>query len=258
MTQRDRAERLRQLHRGPEPLLLPNAWDVGSAREVEAAGFPVVATTSAAVAVVLGFADHEQTPVDEMLKAVERIARAVELPVTADLEAGYGVPPAEFARRVVATGAVGLNLEDSDHRGEQPLRDAERQADWLRTFKSAAQQAGVDLVLNARIDVHIRQVGAPEGRLEEALRRARLYVQAGADCVYPIGVCDEPTVAAFVQGVSAPVNILLRSGCPSLARLKELGVRRVSLAAFLYRASMQHVRLMLDQLRSGNASAILG
>jgi 2-methylisocitrate lyase-like PEP mutase family enzyme len=258
MAQSDHAEALRRLHGGPEPLLLPNVWDVATARTVTEAGFPVVATSSAAVAASLGFGDHEQTPVDEMLRVVERIARSVEAPVTADLEAGYGLEPAELAERVIATGAVGLNLEDSDHRGGQPLRDAEWQADWLGRFKSAARTAGVDLVLNARVDVHIRQVGPPEGRLEEALRRARLYVQAGADCVYPIGVCDEPTIAAFVEGVPAPVNILLRGGCPSLARLAELGVRRVSLAAGLYRAGLKHVRLLVDELKAGNPAPILG
>ena len=250
-TQAQRAERLRQLHAGPDLLVLPNAWDALSARAVEAAGFPVVATTSAGVAEALGYADHEQAPVEEMLAALRRIASAVAVPVTADMEAGYGLDPAELAERVIAAGAVGLNLEDSDHRPGRLLVDAEAQAERLAAVKAAGQRARVDLVLNARIDVHLRQVGAPEHRLEEALRRARLYRQAGADGVYPIGVCDEPTIRAFLEQLSAPLNILVRPGCPPLAHLAILGVRRASLGPFLVRASVQHLRQLLDQLGSG-------
>ena len=231
------AAALRALHVPGEPLILPNAWDAGTARIVERAGFPAVATTSSGVAEALGYEDGEQTPVDEMLAAVARIARAVPVPVTADMEAGYGLDDAELAQRVAAAGAVGLNLEDSDHRHHPALVSAERHAARIARIKETA-----DLVLNARVDVHLRG-----GATEEALERARAYRDAGADCVYPIGVADEATIAAFVE-LGVPVNILLRPGAPPIARLAELGVARVSLGHFLHAEMTAALAQRLEQL----------
>src|SRR5213593_1564537 len=143
------AERLRSLHTGSEPLVLPNAWDAATAHAVVDAGFPVVATTSAGVSGALGWADGEATPADEMFAAIARIARVVDVPVTADIEAGYGLSPEEIVRRLLAAGAVGCNLEDSDHAAGKTLRDAATQTHRLAAFKQAATAAGVDIVLNA-------------------------------------------------------------------------------------------------------------
>ena len=231
------AAALRALHVPGHPLVLPNAWDAGTARMVERAGFPAVATTSSGVAEALGYEDGEQTPVEEMLAAVARVARAVGVPVTADMEAGYGLDDAELARRVAAAGAVGLNLEDSDHRNHPALVPAERHAARIARVKDAA-----DLVVNARIDVHLRG-----GTTQEALERARAYGDAGADCVYPIGVADEATIGAFVA-LGLPVNVLLRPGAPSIGRLAELGVARVSLGHFLHAEMMQALQERLDGL----------
>jgi 2-methylisocitrate lyase-like PEP mutase family enzyme len=249
----DAAERLRRLHHGGGPLVLPNAWDAASARAVVASGFPVVATTSAGLVNALGFDDHEQAPVDEVFAAVRRIADAVSdgVPVTADLEAGYRLAPAELVERLLAAGGVGLNLEDSDHHGPGPLVDAGQQADRIAAVVAAGRAAGVDVAVNARVDVHIRAVGEEGGRLAEALRRGRAYLAAGATCVYPIGVADEPTIAALVDGVGGPVNVLARPGAPSLARLAELGVARVSFGAGLMRSTQAHLAGLLARIKDG-------
>ncbi len=241
------AEHLRSLHIPGRPLVLPNAWDAASARAVEAAGFRAVATASAAIAASLGYRDGEGTPVDAMFAAVARVVGAVAVPVTADMEAGYGLPAAELADRLLATGAVGCNLEDTDHR-TGGLVDAELQAIRIAELRGAA---GVPIVINARVDVHVRNAGPPEHRLSEAIRRARLYLAAGADCVYPIGVADEPTIAALVAGVGGPVNIYAQPSAPQLARLAQLGVARVSYGPWLHRLAMQAMQRALARIAGG-------
>ncbi len=245
----DQARRLRELHAGAEPLVLPNAWDVASARLVERLGFPAVATTSAGVAEALGWDDGEKIPAQEMLGAVERIAGVVEVPVTADLEGGYGLEAADLVGRLLGAGAVGCNIEDTDHSGHEPLVDAGRQAERLAAIKEAGREAGVDLVLNARVDVYLRTKGDPEERLAEALRRGRLYREAGADCVYPIGAAAEDDIAALVDGVDGPVNVLLLQNGLGLSRLSELGVRRVSLGSRLFRVALQAAEELATKLR---------
>ena len=235
------AAALRSLHVPGDPLILPNAWDAGTARLVERAGFPAVATTSSGVAESLGYADGQRTPVEEVLAAVARVARAVEVPVTADMEAGYGLDDAELAGRVVEAGAVGLNLEDTDHPNHPALVPADAHAARIARIKQSA-----DLVLNARVDVHLRG-----GSTDEALARARAYRDAGADCVYPIGVADEATIAAFVE-LGVPVNVLLLPGAPPIARLAELGVARVSLGGILHAEMTRALRGRLEGLRGGS------
>jgi 2-methylisocitrate lyase-like PEP mutase family enzyme len=231
-----RSELLRSLHVPGEPLVLPNAWDVASARAVAAAGFPVVATTSAGVAAVLGYEDHEGAPGAEMFGAAARIVRAVDVPVTFDAEAGYGLEPTELAGELERIGAAGCNLEDTDHATGE-LREPSAHAEWLR----AVRRASSDLVINARIDVFLR--GA--GELTEALGRAELYLEAGADCVYPIGLADRDDIAEFVSGAGGPVNILASPKAPSIADLAELGVARVSYGGLLYRQTMERFTNLL-------------
>jgi 2-methylisocitrate lyase-like PEP mutase family enzyme len=242
-----KAEHLRSLHVPGRPLVLPNAWDAASARAVEAAGFLAVATASAAIAESLGYRDGEGTPVDAMFAAVARVVGAVAVPVSADMEAGYGLPAAELADRLLATGAVGCNLEDTDHRSGG-LVDAELQAGRIAELRGAAS---VPIVINARIDVHLRRVGPPEQRLREAIRRARLYLAAGADCVYPIGVADEPTISALVAGAGGPINIYAQPSAPPLARLAGLGVARVSYGPWLHRLAMQAMQRALARIGGG-------
>src|SRR5215212_11749956 len=175
-----RCDLLRSLHRPGAPLLLPNAWDVATARAVVAAGFPVVATTSGGVAATLGYEDHEGAPGDEMLAAAARIARGVAVPVTVDAEAGYGMEPAELVAALRNMGAAGCNLEDSDYAAGS-LRDPDRHAEWLTAVRRAASEDGYPLVINARVDVFLSgflagDPGPQEDLLPEALRRANAYL----------------------------------------------------------------------------------
>jgi 2-methylisocitrate lyase-like PEP mutase family enzyme len=244
------AQNLRALHHGSQPLLLPNAWDVSSAQIVAEAGFPVIATSSHAVAASLGFPDADAMPAEAAFAAVARIAAGVDLPVTADLEAGYGLPAGEFVERLLAAGAVGCNLEDTDHHGTTVLVPAEAQAKRLHAVREAAEAAGVPVVINARIDVFIREVGEPGSRLPEAIRRAQVYLAAGADCVYPIGLTDAASILTFVQAVAAPVNIWLRPDGPSGEALAAMGVARISLAAGLFRRAIAEVQRALEELKT--------
>jgi len=239
---RARADALLALHQGPKMLVLPNAWDAASARAFEAAGFPAIATTSAGVAAALGYGDHEQAPVEEMLAAARRIIRAVSVPVTVDFEAGYGLAPAEVAERLIAIGAAGLNFEDSDHHAGGELVPPEVQADRLAAVKQASVAAGVPLVLNARVDVFLQRAGSLEEQLREGLHRARLYREAGADCIYPIMLGDEAAIRALVEAVGV-INVNVRRGGPlSLRQVSAMGVRRVTYAASLFREALTTVQ----------------
>ncbi|GAA5126636.1 isocitrate lyase/PEP mutase family protein [Pseudonocardia adelaidensis] len=250
MTTENPAARLRALHVPGTPLVLPNVWDAAGARAVVAAGFPAVATASAAIAPALGYDDHEGTPPDEMFAAVARIARAVDVPVTADIERGYRLPPDEIDARLAATGAVGCNLEDSDARTGE-LVPVEEQARLI----AAVRAAGPDLVINARVDVFMVGSGARPERVEEAVRRGRAYVDAGADCVYPIIIdrLDVSDVRTFVDGIGAPVNVAFLPGGPSLADLAEVGVARISFGPGLFRLLQGHFEAALQAIAAGGS-----
>jgi len=250
-----RCDVLRSLHRPGAPLLLPNAWDVATARAVAAAGFPVVATTSAGVAESLGYEDHEGAPGDEMLAAAARIARGVDVPVTVDAEAGYGMAPAELVAALQSAGAAGCNLEDTDHTDES-LRDPARHAEWLSAVREAAAADGYPLVINARVDVFLGPflAGAAPGGQEElvpdALRRAHAYLEAGVDCVYPITLWEADALHAFMAGVEGPANIVCLPQGPSIAELAALGVSRVSWGLLLYRGAMARFEEELTSLHA--------
>jgi 2-methylisocitrate lyase-like PEP mutase family enzyme len=239
-------------HAGPGMLVLVNAWDAASAQHFEAAGFASMATTSGGVASALGYADHEGAPVDEMLGAAARIIRAVSVPVTVDFEAGYGLSPAEIARRLIDIGAVGLNLEDTDHHGTLGMVPADVQAEHLAAVKAEARALGVDLFLNARVDVFIRGEGSMDSQLAEGLRRARIYREAGADCIYPIGLSDLTAIRALVDAVQV-INVTVRRGGPvSLAAAAHAGVRRVTYATSIFRETMN----ALDQIAADIRASI--
>jgi 2-methylisocitrate lyase-like PEP mutase family enzyme len=243
-----RAERLRELH-GGEMLVLPNAWDAASAAVVADAGFPAVATASNAIAAMLGHPDGEGAPWQEMFAAAGRVARAVSVPVTVDAEAGYLMQPRELVDRLLEIGAVGCNLEDSDHRAGG-LADAEKHAEWLAGVRSAADDAGVPIVINARVDTFLPSSGIPEAeRLPEAIRRGRLYREAGADCIYPIGVRSRRDIAELVAGLPGPVNGNTGEEL-DLATLRELGVARVSYGPRFYHAGIAGFRAAVQELRA--------
>lgn len=221
------SDALRSLHVPGKPLVLPNAWDAGSARMVEAAGFPVVATSSFAMAAILGYDDGEAAPVEEVLAASARIVRAVSVPVTVDFERGYRLAPAELVERFAATGAAGLNLEDSDPRSGTMI-DAVEQADFLAAVRAAAVSLGVDLVINARTDSFLRRSGSPEEQLAASIDRGKQYLAAGADCVYPIAAGDPEAIRALGEHVPGPVNVGYGAGGLSLAELGAFGIARLS------------------------------
>jgi 2-methylisocitrate lyase-like PEP mutase family enzyme len=241
-----KAQLLRDLHVPGDPLVLPNAWDAASARLVEAAGFPIVATSSNAMAAVLGYGDGEHAPVEEVLGAVARIVGAVSVPVTVDFERGYRLAPAELVERFAATGAVGLNLEDSDP-ATGTLVDVGEQAELLSVVRAAA---GLDLVINARTDAYIRRAGSAEEQLSASIERAERYLAAGADCVYPIGASGSETLRALVEGIPGPVNVGYAPGMPSLAGLAALGVARVSFGPRLQRSVYEQFTTILAAVAS--------
>jgi len=237
-----RAERLRAMHHGPRPLVLPNAWDAASARSFAAAGFGAVATSSGAVAATLGYADGH-TPGAEMLAAVATIARSADVPVTADIETGYGLSPDELAGRLVGSGLAGCNLEDSDP-VSRALRDPAEQADFLAAVRDAAGSA---LVINARVDVFVRPLPDGADPVEEAVLRARAYLAAGADCVYPI-IAPPDSLPRLVSEIGGPVNAMWRPDGPSLAELARAGVARITFGSGLHASVMRHVRELAGQL----------
>ena len=259
--QKEKANAFRALHHG-RTLLLPNVWDVASARILEESGFSALATTSAGVAFSLGYPDGQRISREEMLARVARIAKAVKVPVTADAEAGYGDRPedaARTAREVIEAGAVGMNLEDGTEDSAHPLVELALQLEKIRAVREAALKSGVLLVLNARTDVYLAQVGAAETRYDETLRRAVAFRDAGADCVFVPGLKDVETIARLVRDVKCPVNILAGPGSPPVPELQKNGVARVSLGSGPMRATLGLLKRIAEELRtSGTYTGMLG
>ncbi len=229
------ARRFRAAHHGQQPLVLPNVWDCASARVFAEAGFDALATSSGAVAATLGYADGQRTPAAEMFAAIARITRSVDVPVTADIEAGYGLTAAELAGRLAEAGAVGCNLEDSDPAARE-LADPGRQADFLAAVREAAGEA---LVINARVDVFVRPRPAGAGDpVADAVERGRRYLDAGADCCYPI-LAPLTALPALVAGARGPVNAMCHPGGPSLAELAATGAARITFGSSLHQRATE-------------------
>ena len=243
----------RALHGGPRTLLLPNVWDVASARVIQQAGLPALATTSAGVAFSVGYPDGEKIQRDEMLQMVARIASAVTVPVTADVEAGYGPKPEDAAltaEGVIEAGAVGMNLEDGTENSDHPLADLSLQLEKIAAVRETAKRFGVPLVLNARTDVYLLSVGAAESRYDETVKRLSAFRDAGAECVFAPGVKDAATIARLVSDLRCPLNILAGPGSSSVSELEQLGVARVSLGSGPMRAALGLIRRMAEELKS--------
>lgn len=255
-----KAETLRKLHGGPRILVLPNAWDVASACVIEELGYPAIATTSAGVAFALGYPDGQRISRDEMLGVVARIARAVRVPVTADMESGYGITPgdmAETAKAIVNAGAVGLNFEDVTGDTESSLVETSLQVERIRAIREASAAMGVSLVINARTDVYLMPIGPEATRFERTVERLRAYRAAGADCVFVPGLVDRGLIEKLVKSVDAPLNILVTAGCPSIPELQKLGVARASIGSGVMRATLGLVRRIgKELLETGTCSAV--
>ncbi len=243
----------RARHHAPPILLLPNAWDALSARLFVAAGFDALATTSGGMAWALGYPDGETAPWSEVVAATARIVRAAQVPVTADIEAGYGATPAEVGKHVaeiIQTGVVGINLEDGLH---GPMRSVEDAAARLLAAREAAHKEGVPIVLNARCDVFHLQHGEESTRFAATVERCKAYVAAGADCVYPFGLRDPATIAAFVKAVGAPVNITGRPGMPDAATFERMGVARITIASAPTLVAMSCIQKLAAELRGSGS-----
>jgi len=259
---RRKAEALRALHRPGQPIVLANVWDSGGARILEAAGAPAIATTSAGIAFSHGYPDGERIPRELMLAEVSRIAASVTVPVTADLESGYGASPEALERLAddaLEAGAVGLNLEDHVGPREAPLVDLALQLEKLRALREASARRGVALVINARTDAFLRGLGSPSEMLEESIRRGQAYRDGGADCVFVPGVVDGAVIGRLVREIAAPINVLAVAGSPPIAELARLGVARVSLGSGPARAALTLLeRIARELVTDGTYSALKG
>src|SRR3989475_2394354 len=229
-SQKDKAQDFRGLHHGKRILILPNAWDVPSARVFENEGFPAIATSSAGLMVSLGYPDGEVMGRPEFVSAVERIARVLSVPLSVDIVAGFGKTTKEVVATVKAilkAGGIGINIEDFAH-ATKKLFPIERQVDNVKAIRRLGDTVGVALVINARTDALRFATGDEEARFEEAVRRAIAYRDAGADCVYPMSLTEAASIRRFVKELDFPINVMVRKGLPPISELEKLGVARVS------------------------------
>jgi 2-methylisocitrate lyase-like PEP mutase family enzyme len=247
----DYGAKFKALHLNSDTFIMPNAWDAGSARVLAAEGFAAIGTTSSGIAFSAGLPDHQRIDRDGMLERVRAIVDAVRVPVSADLEAGYGAAPevaAETVARAIALGAVGANIEDYTRIETAPLFEEKLAIDRIRAIRERADATGVAFTLTARTDAFL--VGHPNA-FAESVRRCNLYRQAGADCLFVPGVSDRATIGALVKAIAGPINVVMGlSGSPlTLEELRELGVRRVSIGGSLARATLELVRVAAREMR---------
>ena len=251
-TQTELGNQFLRLHQGPDILVLPNAWDVASARIFEEAAFAAIGTTSAGVAFSLGYPDGQQISREETLGVVRRIAEAADVPVTADVEAGFGSTPEEVAktaRAVIDAGAVGMNLEDGAEDKPGFLQDLNMQKEMISAVLEAAKNAGIPFVLNARTDIFLYGIGPAETRLSRTIERLNAFREAGAQSLFVPGVKDSQTIGQWARGVGGPLNILATVGTPPVAELQQLGVARVSVGSGPMRATLGFLGRLARELR---------
>ncbi len=260
-SKREKAEKFLSLHHAEHILVLPNAWDVPSARVFEDAGFPAIATSSAGLSVSLGYPDGEKISRDELFSAVRRIASALTVPLSADIEAGFGSTIdqlTETIRGVIDAGVVGINIEDIADFETRSLIPVEKQVERIKAIRKFSHSQGISLVINARTDAFRFGAGSEKARVEEAIRRATAYAEAGADCLYPMGLTDKESISTFVKAVSKPVNIMARKGAPTIPELEKIGVARVSLGPGPIYAAMGLLKRIAQELKErGTYEALL-
>jgi len=260
ISQLELARQFLALHDGRRILVLPNAWDAASARIFEDAGFPAIGTSSAGIAFSLGYPDGQKISRGEMLEVVRRIAGAVRIPVTADVEAGYGDSPeeaAQTAQEVLAAGAVGMNLEDAVHDRPDALVEVNLQKEKIRAVVEISSRAGVSFVLNARTDVFLAAIGPAETRLSRSIERLNAYRDAGVQSLFAPGVSDKETIAQLARGVRGPLNILAVAGTPPISELEKLGVARVSVGSGPMRATLGLIQRLARQLRDEGTFSLM-
>jgi 2-methylisocitrate lyase-like PEP mutase family enzyme len=250
MSQKEKAQTFRELHKKKELLILPNAWDVPSARIFENTGFPAVATSSAGMMVSLGYQDGETISKEEFLSALNRIARVLSIPLSADIVGGFGETPEEvgrFAGQVIQAGAVGVNIEDFSH-ATKKLHPVELQLQKIKAIRNQADLLDIPIVINARTDA--LRFAEGEDKMQEAISRAKAYRDEGrADCVYPMGLVDHDSISRFVRELDFfPVNVMVRKGLPSIPELQKLGVKRISFGPTASYAAMGLLKRISNDL----------
>ena len=253
MSQAAKAQILLTLHNNGKLLILPNVWNPIGARMLESKSFPAVATASAAIAESLGYSDGEQLKLDSMLDMIARIVRSVNVPVTADLEAGYSDSISglqENISRLLDTGAVGINFEDSWDDSAH-LRPIPEQVERIQAVRAVAEKRGIPLVINARTDSFFAEgFSSLEDRIEDVITRANAYLKAGADCIYPIGASDKETLKVLRQRINAPINVLASAKTASLKELQEIGINRVSFGPYVFRSLLAKESAMYDEFNN--------
>ncbi len=262
MNQSQKADQLLELHHGKEPLVLINAWDAASACIVEHAGFPAIATSSAAVANALGHADGQHTPWPEMVDAIRRIAAAASVPVTADIEAGFSASAQDLEwniEQIVEAGAVGMNLEDAlPNLGEQgALYPLAEQVDRIQRVRKLGDKMKIHLVINARTDAYWQKDASREEAMSNTLERGRAYLQSGADCIFVPGLTRPDHIRTVVEHLKAPVNVLGLAGMPSIPELAKLGVKRISMGSGAMRVAMSALRRFADEAKTAGTFSAL-
>lgn len=249
------------MHQQKPILVLPNAWDGASARIFEDAGFSAIATTSAGVSYTAGYADGQIIPRNDMITIVKWIAHSVGVPVTADMESGFGREAndvAETVRMIIETGAVGMNLEDTVHGEERQLYELPVAVERVRAAREAANKAGVPLVINARTDVFLLGIGEKSSRFDNAVRRLNAYREAGADSLYPMGFFDLETIGRLAKAINGPINIMGLPGTPAVPELERMGVARVSTASGPARVAMAATKKIAAELARTGSFDIFG
>ena len=262
MTAEEKSARLLELHRGESPLVLVNVWDAASACVVEQAGLPAIATSSAGVANALGFPDGQKLPWIEMLATISRIASAVKVPVTADIEAGFSADAQQLESamdELIAAGAVGINLEDArpDHGERGQLYSLPDQLARIRAARKAGLKRKLHLVINARTDAYWQRGVTPEDALRNTLERGKAYLHEGADCIFVPALIRPEHIRTVVQELNAPVNILAIPGAPTIPELKKLGVKRISMGSGPLRAVMGLLRRIAQEALATGAYNLL-
>lgn len=253
MSQAAKAQILLTLHNNGKLLILPNVWNPIGARMLESKSFPAVATASAAIAESLGYSDGEQLKLDSMLDMIARIVRSVNVPVTADIEAGYSDSISglqENISKLLDTGAVGINFEDSWDDSAH-LRPIPEQVERIQAVRAVAEKRGIPLVINARTDSFFAEgFSSLEDRIEDVITRANAYLKAGADCIYPIGASDKETLKVLRQRINAPINVLASAKTASLKELQEIGINRVSFGPYVFRSLLAKESAMYDEFNN--------
>jgi 2-methylisocitrate lyase-like PEP mutase family enzyme len=263
--QKQKAETFLKFHQSKEILVLLNSWDIGSSKLVEACGYKAIATTSMGIAAALGYPDCQIIQLSEMINAITGIVNAVQTPVTVDIEAGYGKNLNEIidsAKKIIATGIVGINIEDSNDLNPVLIDEMEF-CERIAAIRALSDSLGFHLVINARTDSFYTSAGSPQQKLSESIRRGNKYHEAGADCIFVQPVWEKETIATLVKEINAPINILANPGIgagilpPSVRELQDLGVARLSLGSSLMKATLALMKKVADELSEKGTYNIL-